>query len=107
MARFLVSVYVRAANESEARLQVTPDYIMENVSDDWGVPIRNIHERSIRSGGYGLEAKICSSPFLDAVDVTDSSSVGPTAEIRHFGEVTLFAIPHNSRKTIFNSRNYC
>lgn len=62
MARFLVhytltfvnrdqsqplSIYVRAANESEARRQVTKDYIMKNVRSEWSVPIRNLRVQSI------------------------------------------------------------
>ncbi len=45
--------------------------------------------------------------YLDTVEVTDSSSVGPTTEIKNLKQVTLLAIPHNSRKTIVNSLNYC
>jgi hypothetical protein len=33
---------VQANEESEVKRQVTPEYVMENVSDDWGVPIANV-----------------------------------------------------------------
>ena len=33
---------VQANDESEVKRQVTPEYVMENVSDDWGVPIANV-----------------------------------------------------------------
>ena len=33
---------VRAQNEDEVRKLVTPDYVMTNVSDDWGVPIQHV-----------------------------------------------------------------
>jgi hypothetical protein len=37
-----ISFSVHAVNEFEARRTVTPDYIMENVSDDWGLPIQSV-----------------------------------------------------------------
>jgi hypothetical protein len=33
---------VQASNEENARKQVTPEYIMTNVSDDWGPPIQHV-----------------------------------------------------------------
>ena len=33
---------VQANDESEVKRQVTPEYVMENVSDDWDVPIANV-----------------------------------------------------------------
>jgi hypothetical protein len=37
-----VTFNVQANDESEVERQVTPEYVMENVSDDWGVPIANV-----------------------------------------------------------------
>jgi rRNA maturation endonuclease Nob1 len=36
------SFAVEAEDKDDARRRVTKDYIMQNVSDDWGVPIRNV-----------------------------------------------------------------
>ena len=33
---------VEANDESEVKRQVTPEYVMENVSDDWDAPIANV-----------------------------------------------------------------
>ncbi len=33
---------VRGIDEAEVRRKVTVDYIMKKVSDDWGMPIRNV-----------------------------------------------------------------
>jgi len=33
---------LQANDENEVRRQVTPEYIRNNVSDDWGVPIATV-----------------------------------------------------------------
>lgn len=33
---------VEAEDKEDARRQATKDFIMQNVSDDWGVPIRSV-----------------------------------------------------------------
>jgi hypothetical protein len=33
---------VHGVDEADVRRQVTPDYIMENVTDDWPALIRNV-----------------------------------------------------------------
>jgi hypothetical protein len=33
---------IQANDESEVRRTVTPEYIINNVSDDWGVPIAHV-----------------------------------------------------------------
>ena len=33
---------LRTEDEKDLKRLVTPDYVMTNVSDDWGVPIANV-----------------------------------------------------------------
>jgi hypothetical protein len=37
-----VPFIVRATDQSDLKQLVTPEYVMTNVSDDWGVPIANV-----------------------------------------------------------------
>ena len=37
------SLQVRAIDKEDAKRQATPEYIMTNVSNDWGVPIRTVN----------------------------------------------------------------
>lgn len=42
-----ISFSVHAHDEPEARRLVTPDYIIDNVSDDWGVPMQSVKVSSV------------------------------------------------------------
>jgi hypothetical protein len=42
---------VYGIDEDDVRKQVTPDYIMKSVSDDWGMPIRNVTILEVRAVG--------------------------------------------------------
>jgi len=39
-------------DKDDAKRQVTPDYIVDKVADDWGVPIRSIRVLSIEETSH-------------------------------------------------------
>lgn len=43
-----IPIEVLAVDEEDAARSVTPAYIMRNVSDDWGMPIRNVRVVGVR-----------------------------------------------------------
>ncbi len=38
-------------DEDDVRRQITVDYVMRSVSDDWGMPIRNVTVLSVQAVG--------------------------------------------------------
>jgi len=47
-----LSLKLNASSEDDAKRQVTREYILANVSDDWGVPIRNISITDVKAIGH-------------------------------------------------------